>query len=172
MTNGIRFAEGLKILPVLGPLAVGAAEAVTAGVDMDMANWCTFLVNFGNMTSCDSDACVVLARCSSEATSATTEPLAIPFWYRISGPVNTDAMGAIAHVETSDNGFGTSDVGHADDFLNATLVVDIDPAEVAARAAQQRWVSLSITPTGPIAILGEVAVVEHKYPGNSIPSST
>ena len=171
MTSGIRFAQGLKVLPVLGPIDTAASATVSAFVDMNMVNWCTFLVPFGNLTSDDSDIVAILVRCSTEGTSAATEPTAIPFTYRISSAVATDSMGAL--VAGTSDGIGTSDDSvNAANLDNTVLVIDVDPSVVAAKGADMRWVSLAIAPTGPITILGVLAVVEHKYPGNTIPSST
>jgi hypothetical protein len=170
MTHGIRFAQGLKILPVLGPVDTAATAAVTGFVDLNMANWVTFLVSFGNMTSDDSDVVNIIARASTEGTSAATEPTAINFNYRVSSAVATDLMGAIT-AGTSD-GISSSDLYNASDLDNTVVVIDVDPSVVAAKSADMRWVSLAFTPTGPITILGVMAVIEHKYPGNTIPSST
>ena len=169
--SGIRFAQGLKVLPVLAPLDSAATAAVTAFVDLNMVNWVTFLVPFGNMTSDDSDVVNIIARCSTEGSSAATEPTAINFKYRISSAVATDSMGDIT-AGTSD-GIGTSDDGvNASTLDSKTLVIDIDPSDVAAKGADMRWVSLAFAPTGPITLLGVIAVAEVKYPGNSTPSST
>lgn len=173
MSHGIRFAEGMKILPVLAPVDTAATAVQTAFVDLDLANWLTYVIAFGNLTSDDSDAVVITARCSSEDTSATTEPLAIPFWYRLSTAVATDTGWGDITAGTSDG------IGSSDDSINAAnldskvLVIDIDPSVVAAYSGgQQRWASLNIAPQGPITILGVTAFIEQKYPGNTIPSST
>jgi hypothetical protein len=172
MTKGIRFAQGLKVLPVLGPVDTAATAAVTKFVDMNMANWCTFLVQLGNLTSDDSDKIVITARASTEGSSAATEPTCINFWYRLTSAVDTDSMSAGPTAGTSD-GIGTSDDGvNAVTAENAVLIIDIDPSVVAAKGADMRWVSLGIAPEGPITLLGVTAIVEHKYPGNNIPSST
>lgn len=172
MSHGIRFAEGMKILPVVAPVDTAATAVNTAFVDLDLANWVTFVINFGNLTSDDSDAVVITARCSSEDTSATTEPLAIPFWYRLSTAVATDTGWGDITAGTSD-GVGSSDGLNASDLDNKVMVIDIDPSVVAAYSgAQQRWVSLNIAPQGPITIFGVTAFIEQKYPGNTIPSST
>jgi hypothetical protein len=167
-----RFAQGLKVQPVLSPVDTGATAQVSSFVDMDLAHWLTFVVSFGNMTSDDSDVVAILVRCSSEDTSATTEPLAIPFWYRVTSATATDSTTDI--VAGTSDGIGTSDDGiNAANLDNKILIIDVDPAVVGAyTGGQQRWVSLAIAPTGPITIDAALAVVETRYPGANIPSST
>lgn len=169
-----RFAQGLKVLPVLGPVDTAAVAAVTAFVDCDQLHWLTFVVPFGNMTSDDCDLIAITVRCSTEDTSATTEPMAIDFWYRVTSAVATDSTTDI--IAGTSDGIGTSDDGiNAANLDNKVLIIDVDPAVVAAKAATSganRWVSLNFAPTGPITILGAIAVGEPRYPGNNIPSST
>lgn len=169
-----RFGEGLKVLPVLAPVDTAATAQVTAFVDANMAHWITFVLAFGNMTSDDSDIIGITVRCSSEDTSATTEPLAIPFWYRVSSAVATDSTTDI--IAGTSDGIGTSDDGlNAANLDNKVVIIDVDPAVLLAQsasAADERWVSLAIAPTGPITLDACLAVIEHRYPGANIPSST
>ena len=169
-----RFAQGLKVLPVLAPVDTAATATYTAFVDADMAHWITFILPFGNLTSDDSDEIEILVRCSSEDTSATTEPLAIPFWYRVTSAVATDSTTDI--VAGTSDGIGTSDDGiNASGLENKVLIIDVDPSVLSAyssASADERWVSVAIAPQGPITLLGAIAVIEPRYPGNNIPSST
>ena len=169
-----RFAQGLKVQPVLGPVDTAAVAAVTAFVDCDLLNWLTFVVPFGNMTSDDCDIITITVRCSTEDTSATTEPMALDFWYRVTSAVATDSTTDI--IAGTSDGIGTSDDGiNAANLDNKVLIIDVDPSVVAAKAATSggnRWVSVNFAPTGPITILGAIAVGETRYPGNNIPSST
>ena len=170
-----RFAQGLKVLPVLAPVDTAATAQVTAFVDCDKLHWLTFILPFGNMTSDDSDIVAITVRCSTEDTSATTEPMNIGFWYRVTSAVATDSMSTAPTAATSD-GIGTSDDGiNAANLDNAVLIIDVDPSVVAAKAATSggnRWVSVALAPTGPITIDGAICIAEPRYPGNDIPSST
>lgn len=169
-----RFAEGLKVQPVLTPVDTAATAQVTSFVDCNYLHWVTFVIPFGNMTSDDSDIIAITVRCSTEDTSATTEPLNIGFWYRVTSAAATDSTTDII-VGTSD-GIGTSDDGiNAANLDGKVLIIDVDPAEVAAKAAtsgSNRWVSVALAPTGPITIDGVIAVGEPRYPGANQPSST
>jgi len=165
---GIRHAEGVKVLPILAPADIVATATYTSYVDLNMVNWATFLVNFGAVASTDSTGeVVVTVEASTAGTSNATEG-AIAFSYRLSAAVNTDTMGAI----TAATAAGGAVVPEDED--NKVLVIDVDPAVVAASAADRRFVRLLITPTAEITstIVGAIAVLEHKYPGNAIPSST
>ena len=169
-----RFAEGLKVLPVLSPVDTAATAQVTAFVDMNLLHWLTFVLPFGNCTSDDSDVIAITVRCSTEDTSATTEPMNIDFWYRVTSAAATDSTTDI--IAGTSDGIGTSDDGiNAANLDNKVLIIDVDPSAVAAKAATSggnRWVSVAIAPTGPITIDGCLAVGEPRYPGANIPSST
>lgn len=165
---GIRYAEGLKVLPILTPADIVATATYTSYVDLDKVNWATFLVSLGSVASTDSTGEVVITvEASTAGTSNATEG-AVAFQYRLSAAVNTDTMGAITNATA---GGGAAIVNTAD---NTVVVIDVDPAVVAASAADRRFVRLLITPTAEITatVVGAIAILEHKYPGNAIPSST
>jgi hypothetical protein len=165
--NGIRFAEGLKVLPVLAPIAFTTSAIDTEPVDMNENHWVTFLCNFGAMTSDSTDTVTVTVICSSVETSATGDE--VPFSYRLSAAVDTDSMGAITA--------GTTDgvVVTAEDDAKV-LIVDVNPSVCAHYNGRTdgRWVWLKLTPSADVAsgIVGVIAVGESRYPGNAIPSST
>jgi len=163
--KGIRFAEGLKVLPILAPQNIVATATATSYIDLDLANWATFVVQFGAATSDSTDTCTVTVEASTAGSSNATEA-AIAFNYRLSSAVDTDTMGAI----TAATATGVA-VTAADD--NKVLIIDVDPAAVAA-TADQRFLRLVLTPNAEMAScnVGAVAYLEHRFPGNSIPSST
>ena len=165
---GIRYAQGLKVLPILKPQDIVATATATSYVDLDEINWATFLVQFGNVASTDSTGeCIVTVECSTGNTSNATEAQ-IAFQYRLSAAVDTDTMGAI----TAATAAGGAAVGQGDD--NKMLVIDLDPAAVAANAATMRYVRVVITPTSEITatLVNAIFIGEPRYPGNAIPSST
>jgi hypothetical protein len=163
----IRYAEGLKIIPVLAPVAFTTAALDTEAVDMNVNHWATFLVQFGAMTSDSTDTVTVQVICSSADTSATGDE--IGFVYRLSAAVDTDTMGAIT-AGTSD---GVVVTALSDAMM---LVIDVDPQKMAHAnsAADMRYLWLKLTPSAEMAsgVVGAIAVLEPRYPGNDIPSST
>jgi len=165
---GIRYAEGLKVLPILGPIDIVATATATQYVDLDQVNWATFLVPFGVVTSTDSTGEVVVTLEASTAGSSNATEGQVAFSYRLSAAVAVDTMGAIT-AATASGGAAVVNTGD-----NTVLVIDVDPAVVAASAADRRWVRLVITPTAETVacVVGAIAVLEHRYPGNTIPSST
>lgn len=166
---GVRFAEGMKILPVLAPIDIVATATNSAYVDFRRVNWCTFLVPFGVFTSTDStgEAVVtVVSNAVNDTSSSDNNEVAVAFSYRLSAAVGTDSMGAIAAATSAGVAVANTDDGKM-------LVIDVDPA-VAMATAGQRYVRLVITPTAESTVtnVSAVALVEHRYPGNAIPSST
>lgn len=165
--NDIRFAESKKILPILTAADIVATATATAYVDFDNVNWATFLVTFGAIASTDSTGeVVVTVEASTAGTSNATEGQ-VAFTYRLSAAVNTDTMGAI----TAATAAGGAAINNTAD--NTVLVIDVDPQVVAA-TADRRFVRLVITPTSEITstIVSAMAVLDTRFKGNSIPSST
>lgn len=164
---GIRYAQGLKVQPILAPADIVATATGSQYFDLDQLNWATVLVQFGNVASTDSTGEVVVTVEASTAGSSNATEGAIAFSYRLSGAVATDSMGAIGAATSA----GVA-VNNTSD--NTILIIDIDPAVVAASAADRRYCRVVITPTAEITatVVGATLVAEPRYPGNSIPSST
>ena len=163
---GIRYAEGLKVLPILATQDIAATATGTQYVDLDQVQWATLLIQFGAITSTDSTGEAIVTIEASTAGSSNATEGAIVFSYRLSAAVATDTMGAITAATASGVG-----VTQADD--NKVLVVDVDPA-VVALTADRRFIRAVISPTTDVTatLVSAVAILEHRYPGNSIPSST
>lgn len=164
MTKGVRFGEGCNIFSVLEPADIGGTATPTDDVDLLDANWVTFVVQLGNMTSDATDTVTVIVY-SSTAVDSTDASCA--YWYRLSG----GAVGA-------DNSWGVITAGSSDGTAIAaatqdkyTILIDVDPAVAQAAKAGARWVHLNIDPVGPVTLASCLAIVEHKYPGNSMSSS-
>jgi hypothetical protein len=163
--NGVRYAENVKILPVLTPANITATATASSYVDLNMSNWCSFLCYFGAMTSDSTDIVTVTVEASTAGSSNATEA-AIAFKYRLSAAVDTDTMGDITSATTA----GVA-VTATDD--NKVLWIDVDPSAVAS-TADQRFLRLVFTPNAEMAscTVGATAFLETRYKGNSIPSST
>jgi len=165
---GIRYAEGLKVLPILAPVADSTSVA-TSYVDLDTAQWATFLVQFGAMTSDSTDTVTITVECSTESGSNATE-IEVPFKYRLSSAVDTDSMGAI----TSATAASGAEFDAEDD--NKVAIIDVDPASLPSLDdyTDHRFLRLVLTKSASLAtnIIDVIAVLEPRYPGNAIPSST
>ena len=165
---GIRYGQGLKVLPILTVADVVATATPTAYFDLDQLNWATVLVSFGAIASTDSTGEVVITVEASTAASSNATEGTVAFSYRLSSAVATDSMGAITAAVAAT---GAAIPNTAD---NTVVLIDIDPAVVAASAADRRYVRLVITPTAEITstIVGATLIAEPRYPGNAIPFST
>jgi len=169
--NGIRYAEGLKVFPILSPVAFTTSAIDTEYVDMKENQWATFLVHFGAMTSDTSDTVTVTVQCSSVDTSATG--VNIDFQYRLSSYFDNDSMGAITTATTD----GVALTCSTDPSVSASerlLIIDVNPDALPAHKSDGCFLALTITPTADVAsgVVGVVAVLEPRYPGNAIPSTT
>jgi hypothetical protein len=168
--GNLRFAEGLKVIPILSPVAYTTAAMDTEYVDMKLNHWATFLVHFGATTSDTSDTVTVTVNCSSVSTSATGD--GIPFNYRLSSYFENDSMGAIT-AATSDGVALTGSTDPSVSFSDRLLIIEVNADELPAYKSDGRFLNLVLTPTADIAgVVGVTAVLEPRYPGNAIPSST
>jgi len=165
--RGIRYAEGLKVLPVLAPVDTAATAVNTSSVNLNEAHWITFLVQLGNFTSDSTDTVQITVE-SSTADSTAAGDTAQVFNHRLASAVATDNMGAISTATSSGVELGASS---DDDKL---LVVDVDPAVLTAADVDANFVKVVITPSSDTAILlvDVIAVVEPRYPGNSMRTAT
>jgi GH24 family phage-related lysozyme (muramidase) len=164
----IRFGEDTLIIPALGPIDIVGSCAVSEFVDLNLANWVTFLVSFGVVTTgagatCDDVKIFVEGSSIGSSASATM----IGFDYRLSSVVATQGWGAITDGTTAGTNFVTSDL------TQAAVLIDVDPADVLALGEAHRWVGVHLTPTSTKAInVSVTAFLEPRYPGNSSPSSS
>lgn len=167
----IRFAEHLKVLPVLAPAATTASGGRGSSyIDLKDVHWASFHVLFGAMTSDSTDTITVTVEASTAASSNATE-IQVPFKYRLSSAIDTDSMGAITSAAAATGVAVTAE----DD--NKVLCVDVDPSAIPALTGytDHRFIRIFCTPSADIATaysVGAVAYLEPRYPGNSIPSST
>ena len=162
----IRYAEGLKVLPILAPADITTTQTNSEPVYLREAQWVTFMVQLGAMTSDSTDVVVITVESSTgQSTAATDEGIA--FNYRLASAVATDSMGAIT-AATSDGVTLTA----TDD--NKLLVIDVDPAYVAGKDTDATYLRVVATPTSDVAslIIGMTVVIEPRYPGNSMNSAT
>jgi hypothetical protein len=171
MSKGIRFGEGLNIVPIEGP-ADCAADCVSEWVELENAHWITFMVITGNMGT--SDTVNVYVHSTTHATSGTTNAndYALPFKYRLSSAVGYNALGTITAVTTA-----TGYVQLSDDDDNKILLIDVDPSDVSSHDSDAQYVYLTFDVTDASAtdgatIVGAVAFVEDRYPQNVMESST
>lgn len=164
--KGIRFAEGLKVYPIIAPVAFTTSAVSSVYVDMDQIHWATFLVEFGVMTSDSTDTVTVTVECSTALSSDSGE-VTLPFWYRKTEAVGTDTIGAITSATTA----GCS-VTATDDAC--MLIIDVDPAIIPGALTDGRWLRLVCTPTAQVAagVIAAQFIGEPRYPQNSIPSTT
>lgn len=115
----MRYGEGLKVVPLLS--AAATDSTVSAFVKVDQANWLTFLVHMG---ANDTTSTITVECCTANSTSGAAL-VAIPFSYRLSGEMGSDTWGAITTVDSS--GYALTS-----DYANVSLLLDIDPADLAA----------------------------------------
>jgi hypothetical protein len=158
--NGVKFAQGMQILPILGPSDIVATATKTNIVDLKYANWATLVLNFGAIT-CDPPTVTVKVSTANTTTSA----IQIAFNYRLSdNTASTSGWGAVTAATTT----GVALAGAAADN-NKVLLIDVDPAAVAAEGADYRYIHALITPdaNATVTIVGALAFLEPKYPANN-----
>jgi hypothetical protein len=154
----------LKVLPILAPADIVATATASQYVDLKESLWASFVVQFGTLTASTG---TVTVEASTAGSSNATEA-AIPFKYRLTSAVATDSLGAITSA-TSD---GVS-IGATDD--NKALIIEVDPAALPANpGADYSWLRVVVTPAtdNTVYVVGAIAYLQPRYPGNSIASAT
>jgi len=158
----VRFGEDVQVIPALAPVAFTNSCACSEFVDLNLANWVTFLVNFG-VTSATNVTISVEGSSVGSSASATK----IGFDYRLSSAVATQGWGAITDGTTA----GATLLSAV--LTGASVLIDIDPVDVMALGDQHRWVGVRLTPTSTkVVTAGIQAFIQPRYPGNSMPSSS
>lgn len=166
--KGIRYGEGLHILPVIAPVAFTTSAVNSAFVDLNVNHWCSFLVSFGVMTSDSTDTVTLTVEACSIGTTTDDDNTAMAFNYREYSAVNTDSAGDI----TAATATGCSVDASADDAK--LVLIDVDPVIAAKAVTSGRFVRVVATPSAQVAagVISIVAVLEPRYPANDSPSST
>ena len=157
-----------NFIPLVSPVDTTTSAVATPYVDLKTVHKIHFLVFTGSIavTSTDQPGPTITVECSTAASSNATEEL-IGFSYRMSGAVGADSWGAVTAGTTAGVALASSD----DDTL---ILVEVDPAVVAAKMADARFVRLVFTPDAG-ASATEVAIlagVTARYRGAAPVSTT
>ena len=162
-----RFAEGLKVLPVITPANKTSATVESNFVYLKGVNWLTFMVHICTTTGSATSDVLTFTVVASTSGSTNTSQTALAFNYRLSAAIGTDTMGAITAATSA----GYEVLQTALD--NMVVIIDVDPAAVSKALTGASYVHLVITPSGSAAnILGAVAICEPRFPGNDIISAS
>jgi hypothetical protein len=165
----IRFGEHIHIVPLVAPSTGStAASRESAVVKLENAQWITFLYMAGAPATSDDEVLTitVVATTGDGAGSTSANDTAIPFYYRLSSAVGTDAWGEITAGTTS----GVTINGVQDGM---SYLIDVDPSSIPALDSDATAIYLDFgTPslvTGSDAV---VAFIETRYPQNNPISSS
>ena len=165
-----RFAEKHQIFPLVAPVAFTSDTTVVASpyVKMNGAQWASFLIPLGAAAS-DTALITITVECSTAAASNATE-VPVGFRYRLSNAIGGTGWGAIGTAAATD-GYALNGL---DD--NKVLLIEVDPAALPAAQPDGNFIRVVTTfdqSDGIAGVFGGVfAVLEPRYPGNSIPSAT
>lgn len=172
MANTLHFSQGVKLLPLLAPVAVAEAAVASQYVDLKNAQWATFLVSFGACaTTSATDIVTVTVECSTAGTSNATE-VAIPFSYRLSSKVGTDSLGAVTAGSSAGVAVSMDD---ATGGSSSVMVIDVDPDTLPAQLTDGVFLRVVATPSGSSSIsvpVGVIAQLRPRYASKTIASDT
>lgn len=163
----LNMAEEFHVQPILGSKDIVATATVTEYVKTTHigSGQLEFELNFGVVTSTDSTGEVVVTFVGNDVNDTSTSDnneVAVAGYYRLSGAVATDTMGALTAFTSA----GVT-VANTDD--NKVLLAYIDPAVL-----QQKYVRAVITPTAEstVCLVGGVArYIPRKAQASQISSS-
>ena len=163
----IRYAENVHIIPIYAPQATTAADLETAHVNIENAQWITFLCGWGALTTDSGDGVI---KVYSTTAATTVNAASQSFQYRLSSAVADDNWGAITSVDST----ATAGAPIGDTNENMFMVIDVDPSAVEAADAGAKYIHLlmdgSALATNPS--FSAVAFIESRYPQNEHISTT
>lgn len=159
-----RYAEKLHIVPVFVPQASTATAGYEAqSVALKNADWVTFLVNWGDMTSDSTDTLTFRVE-SSTAAGSTTSAIAQTFTYRLASAITGDDWGDATSATS------VAVTAAANDSM--ALVIDVDPAAVTAADTDAKYLNLAIDAEIESGYVSAWALIEDRYPQSEHLSST
>lgn len=153
-----------NVFPLLSPADITGTATTTAYVDLRNAQAVGFLIAVGNVDGTTTDTEVITVQAASVPTGAE---VAVPFWYRQSSALGTNAWGAVTSCAST--GFSWA-VG--DD--NKWLWIEVDPTELAAENIDYRYIRLVLTDTPDMAnfLVSAVAFVQARYKNATMMSAS
>lgn len=167
--NGIRFAEGLQVVPLLAPKST-TADTETEHVKLENLHWLTFIVMTD--TEAGSSTCTtnIYVKSTTAEGSTAANDYALPFWYRTAS-VGTDDWGSITAVTTAT---GYVQFTAANDEY--AILIDVDPDVIYAHDSDATHLYLDLDTAGDNATdvirSAVVGVFEPRYPQVEQKSST
>ena len=162
-----RYAEKLHIVPLLSP-AASTGTSLSYAAKLKNAQWLSFLVNWGSMTSDSTDVMTLTVVATTGGGNTTgASDVAIPFVYRLSAAVGSDNWGdATTCANTGLTINATQD--------DVALLIDVDPASIPALLSDAAGVRLVIDGTVVITnyATSVIGLIEDRYPQAEHISST
>ncbi len=162
------YGEFENIIPLIAPQDITTTATASAYVDLKTVHSMSFLLFFGSITATSADqAITVTVECVTAAASASNEAK-VAFNYRLSSAIGADAMGA----KTAATAAAGASVATTDD--NKILLINVDPAVVAATLTDARFVRVVITPDAGASatLVAALAVLSPRYKQNAMVSAT
>jgi len=160
-SHGIRFAEGLQVVPLYAPKTTTAASE-TEHVKLENLHWLTFIVMADTECGSATSTHNIYVKSTTAEGSTAAGDYALPFWYR-EAVVATDNWGDITAVTTA-TGYAQFDA--SDD--EPCILIDLDPSVIPSHDSDATHVYLDMTTVGDgatdICRISVVGVFEPRYP--------
>ena len=159
---GIRFAEGLQVVPLYAPKA-STADHESAHVTLENMHWLTFIVSVGNLAGASTATWNLAVKSSTDVAGSTAaNDYALPFWYRLA-VVGTDNWGDRTAVTTA-----TGYVQFTGAAGEACYLIDVDPDVIYSHDSDALAVYIDVDTAADAATdacnLSIVGVFEPRYP--------
>ena len=169
--HGIRFAEGLQVVPLKYPYDT-TVDSESQHFKLENMQWLSFLVNFGGVSGDSTDYVRFAVKSTTNVGGSTAAgDYTLPFWYRLGGGIGDDNWGDITAVTTA--------TGYVEVTLASTanlLLIDVDPSIIYAHDsdATHGYIDMDVAMPGATdAIIVSIAgIFEPRYPQSEQKSST
>ena len=169
--HGIRFAEGLQVVPLKYPYDT-TVDTNSAHFKLENMQWLSFLVEFFTDSTVSTALYNIYVKSTTNVAGSTAAgDYSLPFWYRLSAAVGEDNWGDITAVTTA-----AAYVPLTGDSTGNAVLIDVDPAVIFAHDSDATHGYIDIDYTGDSAtdsiIMGITGIFEPRYPQAEQKSST
>lgn len=154
------FAQFENIVPLLVPQDIAGTATASAYMGLKTAQRATIALYFGGITTASADQTagpVVTLEAATSAASSAAET-ACAFNYRLSSATGTNTWGAVTAATATGVDLTVTGDGKI-------LLIDVDPAAIAAALDDATHVRVVITPGtgGATCLVGVIGFVDPRY---------
>lgn len=150
-----RLCEEFKIVPILQPADHQAAAVTCDSINMKNYLWCTFVIQFGDLTA---NAVLQVNQGATDASDTATLACTYRLGSAIIAAANSDVLG-------DETALSTTLTLTAATYEDKILIIECDPA---AMTDGYDWLTLYTDATATEQFMSAIAILKPKYAGAAL----